>query len=123
MEITDLIGYQLIDLNKNEIIVQKNERRFSIEIEDDFGSCCGYNVIKTHLYVDNDIKRNPIITDITKREEDTGYSDRCCITFFGEEGSLANLYTTSSSGSGWCYGAAVTLKCKDLKINEVLSEW
>lgn len=123
MEITDLIGYQLIDLNKNEIIVQKNGRRFSIEIEDDEGNCCGYNIIKTHLYVSGDVKRNPIITDIYKDNEDTGYSDKCCITFFGEEKTLAKLYTESSSGSGWCYGAAVTLKCKDLKINEVLSKW
>lgn len=123
MEITDLIGYQLVDLNEKEIIVQKNGKRFSIEIDDDFGDCCGYNVIRAHLYISSEVKRNPIITDIYKENEDTGYNNRCCITFFGEEETLAKLYTESSSGSGWCYGAAVTLKCKDLKINEVLSEW
>lgn len=123
MKITDLIGYQLVDLNEDEIIVQKDRRRFSIKIEDDFGDCCGYNVIRTHLYISGDVKRNPIITDISKENDDNGASEKCCITFFGEEETLAKLYTESSSGSGWCYGAAVTLKCKDLKINEVLSAW
>ena len=123
MEITDLIGYQLVDLNEKEIIVQKNGKRFSIEIDDDFGDCCGYNVIRAHLYISDEVKRNPIITDVNKENEDNGASERCCITFFGEEETLARLYTESSSVSGWCYGAEVTLKCKDLKINEVLSEW
>lgn len=123
MKVTDLIGYQLVDLNKKEIIVQKNGKRFSIEIDDDFGDCCGYNIIRTHLYISSKVKRNPIITDISKENDDNGASEKCCITFFGEEKTLAELYTESSSGSGWCYGAAVTLKCEDLKINEVLSEW
>lgn len=123
MEITDLIGYQPVDLNKKEIVVQKNGKRFSIEIDDDSGVCCGYNNIEAHLYVGGEVKRNPIITDVTKENEDIDCSDKCCITFFGEDKILAELYTESSSGSGWCYGAAVTLKCKNLKIDEVLSEW
>lgn len=110
-------------LNENEIIVQKDEKRFSIKIEDDFGDCCGYNVINAHLYIGDEVKRNPIITDISKNKEDTGCSDKCCITFFGEDKFLAKLETESSRVSGWCYGAAVTLNCKDLKINEILSEW
>lgn len=122
MEIIDLVGYQLVDLDKNKIIVQKGERRFSIYIMTDEGDCCGYNIIKANLYI-GDIERNPIITDIYKDNEDTGYSDKCCITFFGEEKVLAKLDTESSSGSGWCYGAAVALDCKDLEINEILSEW
>lgn len=123
MKITDLVGYQLMKLNENEIIVQKDEKRFSIEIEDDFGDCCGYNNIKAHLYIGDEVKRNPIITDISKENEETGCSDKCCITFFGEDKILAKLETESSSGSGWCYGAAVTLNCKNLKIDEVLSVW
>lgn len=123
MKITDLVGYQLVDLNEDEIIVQKDKRRFSIKIEDDYGDCCGYNNIEAHLYVGGEVKRNPIITDVTKENEDIDRSDKCCITFFGEDKILAKLETESSSGSGWCYGAAVTLKCKNLKIDEVLSVW
>lgn len=123
MRIIDLIGYQLVDLNEDEIIVQKDRRRFSIKIEDDSVVCCGYNNIEAHLYVSGEVKRNPIITDVTKENEDMDWSDMCCITFFGEDKILAKLETESSSGSGWCYGAAVTLKCKNLKIDEVLSEW
>ena len=32
MKITDLVGYQLVGLNENEITVQKNGRKFSIKI-------------------------------------------------------------------------------------------
>lgn len=78
MKITDLVGYQLVDLNEDEIIVQKDRRRFSIKIEKDSGGCCGYNDIEAHLYVGGEVKRNPIITDVTKENEGIDYSDKCC---------------------------------------------
>lgn len=127
MEIKDLIGFQLVEINDSEIKLKKGDKTFALSIIDNCEEeqfCCEYNDIEANLFISKEeLDRNPIITDITidKKEDDLGQT--CTVVFFGEEKNIAKLETFSSSGSGWRYGACASVKCKELDLNEVLSQW
>lgn len=132
MNIKDLVGYQLADINENGIIVKKNGRKFIIKVDKtaDDRNCCDYNEIKTKLFIDRkEMFRNPVITNIEISDnDDLAHETRCggdakTITFFGESKPLAEFNSLSSSGSGWEYGATVKLVCEDLQIDEIVTEW
>lgn len=129
MKIKDLIGYQLVQIDDDKIIIKKDDKLYVLKIEEDYGGCCGYTEIKTHLLIDeNEIEKNPIITNIeyenTNKEQVTWFDGNSIrITFYGNDKQLANVESLSSSGSGWCYGACVTIKCKELNIDEIITEW
>ena len=125
MTCKDLIGYQLVSIDDYRIVVRKDDTKYTLYIEEDYGDCCGYNEIATKLLIsETELNRNPIITNVEITEEDgdsDGMSGR--IAFFGEYKPLAVLDTYSSSGSGWCYGACVWVQCDALEINETVSSW
>lgn len=126
MRVVDLVGYQLVSINETEIVVKQNRKVFTLHIKEDEGDCCGYNDIETSLFIDKeDLTRNPVITKVEMSLEDNDDWDgqKCKITFFGESKPIAELNTHSSSGSGWCYGACVSLICDDIELNETLSAW
>lgn len=124
MTCKDLIGYQLVSIDDNKIVVRKDNTEYIINIEEDHGDCCGYNDIETKLLIsDTELNRNPVITnvEITNEEGEWGASGR--IAFFGEYKPMAVVDTYSSSGSGWAYGACVWVYCDALEINEEVSSW
>lgn len=125
MKIKDLIGYRLEKISNEEIIISKNDKLYVLKFEEDEGNCCGYNELETTLLISDNNK--PIITNIEYEDisenEDWGYNEIIKITFFGENKEIATIKSKSSSGSGWHYGACVTVKCKELNINEVISQW
>lgn len=123
--ITDLVGCQLVSIDDKNIVVKKGERTYELDIVDQPISCCGYNRINTQLLISGDeLERNPIITNVESHTDLVGgYAQSCLVTFFGEAKPLAELSTYSSSGSGWCYGACVTVRCKQLRLEETLSQW
>lgn len=125
--IKDLVGYQLISIDASHIVVKKGYKKYVLEIEDECGGCCGFNNINTQLLVSaEELNRNPIITNVTMENEDADdyyYGDAMRVTFFGEAKPLAELCSFSSSGSGWGYGACVTIKCKALRLEEVITSW
>ena len=125
MTCKDLIGYQLVSIDDTKIVVRKDNTEYVLNIEEDCGDCCGYNEITTKLLIsDTELNRNPIITNVemTEDEDDcAGMSGK--LTFFGEYKPMAVVDTYSSSGSGWCYGAYVSIHCDVLEINEILSTW
>ena len=124
MELKDLVGYQLVKIDDDKIIVSKGNKTYVLNIEEDYGDCCGYNNIKTEMFFEENSKNNPIITRIEKKQiglEDDG--ERVEITFFGENKELAKIDSLSSSGSGWSYGACVIVKCKELNIEEEITSW
>lgn len=124
MKLKDLIGYQLVDLNNEQLIVSKNNKEYIIEINEDGGDCCGYNAIETQLFFNKaEKKRNPIITNIKVDHEEGEDDDTCKIAFFGESKKIGLIDAYSSSGSGWQYGATVWLECKTLNINETLTQF
>ena len=124
MRIAELKGYQLVSIDEQKIVVKKGEKSYILQIEEDEGDCCGYNDIVTELFISGEeLKRNPIITDIEMLVDEDGNGESCKVTFFGEYKPMAKLNTYSSSGSGWTYGAAVTLVCDALELNEGLSSW
>lgn len=124
MEIKDLIGFQLVEINDNEIKLKKDDKTFTLSIDEDYGGCCGYNDIETNLFISKEeLNRNPIITNIIIDKSESEWSETCKVIFFGEEKNIAELETNSGSGSGWHYGACAWVKCKELDLYEVLSQW
>lgn len=124
----DLVGYHLVDIDDTHIIVKKGDTEYVLRIMEDYGDCCGYNEITTKLFVsETELGLNPIITnvEIDKSETERGWTDgeSCKLTFFGGYKPLAVVDTYSSSGSGWCYGACVSICCEVLGLNEELSSW
>lgn len=127
MEIKDLIGFQLVGINGSEIKLKKGDKTFTLSIIDsceEDQTCCEYNDIEANLFISKEeLGRNPIITDITIEKSEYEWGETCKVVFFGEEKNIAELTTNSSSVSGWYYGACASVKCKELDLNEVLSQW
>lgn len=129
-----LLGAQLVDINESQITIipQNSIKPIKINIKQYEGDCCGYNFVKSCLLFDpNDTKENPIITNIELKEEREDCFDghTAFLTFFGiskamnKSEKLATLNCSSSSGSGYEYGACVVLECEELDLNMLLSEW
>lgn len=120
-----LIGMQLVDISETEMTV-KNKDGETIQFvfdDSDCGGCCGYNNFRTTLNIPKgDLKNAPIITNV-ETEENEDYSHNMIITFFGESKKLARIESDSGSGSGWCYGACVKVRCRSLGIEEILTQW
>jgi hypothetical protein len=118
-----LIGSQIVNVGDDYIEVKKDDEFFKLEIISDDGDCCGFAEFTTNLlYSQNDL-RNPIITNVTKEDDGNSYGDSSVITFFGESKPLATIESNAGSGSGWEYGAYVSLECKLLDIDETLASW
>lgn len=119
-----LIGAQIVKVNESSIEVKIDEEVHVLEIDTDYGSCCGYAEFETNLlYSEGDV-RNPVITNVELVTKEGVYEcDQTIITFYGESKELANIESEAGSGSGWTYGACVTLRCKTLNIDETLAEW
>lgn len=122
-----LIGMQLVSWDDNEktLTVKKGEDLFKLVFDDsDEGDCCGYNDFFVELLVSEDeLKRNPVITNLEYEREDGEYGEALHITFLGEAKKIMTVNSESGSGSGWSYGAVVTVKCKGLDIDEAITEW
>lgn len=127
----EIMYSQLISIDSNKIIVKKDNKLYILSIECDEGDCCGYNSVEANLLIDdNNCNNNPIITNIevdsNYSDDGDDYNDYCDsvkITFFGIDKQLATLESTSGSGSGWHYGANVSIICKDLNICETITCW
>lgn len=120
----DLIGFQLVGLTEEQILVRSPEGKvYTLFIEDDGGDCCGFNDITTTLKIKRNSKINPIITNVKVDYEEEGEGERCYVTFYGDSKVLGSIDTYSSSGSGWNYGANVTVRCSPLSLLEILSSW
>lgn len=119
----NLIGAQILTVSDDSIEVKLGDEIHTLEIISDGGGCCGYAEFTTNLlYSENDF-RNPIITNVTIDSGDSNYCDTSTVTFYGEAKPLATIESEAGSGSGWGYGAFVTLRCKSLDIDEDLASW
>lgn len=119
-----LIGAQLIEINERGFVVRKDGELIRFSFIEDYGDCCGFNQIKTHLFISKDeLRRNPIITNIQEDSVHSNDSSDLTITFFGEQKRIAKIDSMSSSGSGWGYGAFVSLRCLKTKEEEILTQW
>ena len=119
-----LVGASLVELNERRFIVNKDDMLICFTFEEDEGGCCGFNEITTNLFISKEeLHRNPIITSIQTERDAGNNEDRLIITLFGEQKQLAEIESMSSSGSGWSYGATVTLHCLKTNEKEVLTSW
>ena len=118
-----LIGAQILNIDDDSIEVKLSDKVFKLEIISDSGDCCGYADFTTNLLYSENNVRNPIITNIELENKDYYDGDSSIITFYGESKPLATVESEAGSGSGWSYGAFVSLKCKALDIDENLASW
>ena len=119
-----LVGASLVELNERRFIVNKDDMLICFTFEEDEGSCYGFNEITTNLFISKEeLHRNPIVTSIQTKRVAGNDEDRLIITLFGEQKQLAEIESMSSSGSGWGYGATVTLHCLKTNEKEVLTSW
>lgn len=122
----DLIGARLIHISNEGFIVRLSTdgstRHFVFEEEP--GDCCGFSEVTTKLLIDKEDLRNaPAITDVQFQENEGAEGDSLIITLFGISKPLAIIDSFSSSGSGWCYGSAMWVKCKETKKYFQLTSW
>lgn len=114
-----LVGMTLLDLNTHGFIVEdKDGERFHFVFEED---CCGFNEIKTTLSMSR--KNPPVITKVQYQDVSAGDEDAIVITFFGLDREIAKIFSKSSSGSGWAYGASVAVKCRKINFTEVITQY
>lgn len=114
-----LIGMTLLDLNTHGFIVEdKDGERFHFVFEED---CCGFNKIETTLSMSR--KNPPVITKVQYQDVSAGDEDAIVITFFGLDREIAKIFSKSSSGSGWAYGASVAVKCRKINFPEVITQY
>ncbi len=118
-----LIGAQILSMNEDKIHVKLGDQVHTLEIESYDGDCCGYADFTTTLLYEEENLRNPIITNVEFENNGDAYSDSSTITFYGESKTLATIESDAGSGSGWSYGACVTIRCKTLDIDEDLASW
>lgn len=122
-----LIGMQLVnwDDDKKVLTVKAEDKLLDLVFDDsDEGCCCGYNDFFAELLVsERDVSINPVITNVEVLEKDDGDCSTAKITFFGEAKKLFSIRSESGSGSGWCYGACVTVKCDALGLSDLVTSW
>lgn len=123
--INELIGAQLISFGKDKFKVKTAKGKVrTFVLDEDEGDCCGYNeVVATLLINKKELANNPIITDIKESDTEEDDGNRHILTLVGISKPLAEINSYSSSGSGWCYGACVTLECKETRLSKILSSW
>lgn len=119
-----LIGAQIISVNEQGFAIKTpNGNIRTFVVTEDYGDCCGYNNWNLKIFEEN-ISRNPIITKVEWVEgDDAAEADTATITLFGEYAPLVCLDSESSSGSGWCYGACVTLQCVETAQNFLITSY
>lgn len=130
MTVKDLVGFQLVELDDEKMLVRKDGKTYMIKFDTDDGDCCGYAEVEAKLFVENGSPQNPVITNVKYVEEDLsdgdwsdGGGNNIVITLFGELGITGQIESVCGSGSGWQYGATVTLECDELDIREVICSW
>lgn len=122
MNLKDLIGFTFVEMKNDIIIVEKNGKFYELDICTDDGDCCGYADFTTTFFIEG--KEKPGIIDVKLEDDDPdSEEDRVKVTFFGLHKKIAEINAWASSGSGWCYGACVTITCKALDLEEVIAEW
>lgn len=125
MAFDKLIGAQIVSVGISHITLKKDGILYELELESDGGDCCGYGDFETHMYYEEDSERNPIITNVVLNEAEGtyGYGSSATLTFYGEDKELAEVEASAGSGSGWQYGAWVSISCSKLDIDEMLASW
>lgn len=113
-----LIGSQLVGVSEDLIKVMKDGIVYNLELESYQGECCGSAEFDITFFDEEDIKNNPVITNVIHKREGNSWSENCELTFFGLNKEILNITAEATSGSGYMYGASVTIYCKSLDIEE-----
>lgn len=126
MELKDLVGYQVVNIDNEQMTVSKDGKSYTINFKCDYGDCCGYSdITNTLLFNPQSPKENPVIIRVESSDTESENGDEASIriTLFGEYKPLAKIEANAGSGSGWCYGATVTAICKSLNLDETIIMW
>lgn len=121
----NLIGARLVEINNEGFTIKMNNGNLQHFIfEEDPGDCCGYSEVTTKLLIDkNDLRTMPAITNVEWIKGEEGEGEAAIITLFGINKQLAEIDSYSSSGSGWCYGSTMSVRCKETGEEEIITSW
>lgn len=122
----NLIGARLVSINDEGFSVRLNTGEMRhFEFEEDPGDCCGYSDVTTKLFIDpEDMATAPAITKVEDSgAEEDGDSEVLTVVLFGLNRKLAEINSLSSSGSGWCYGSTMTVRCRETGEEEIMTSW
>lgn len=128
----EMIGGQLVEIFKDNDGVAvgfevklPNGKIMHFDFIEDEGDCCGWNSFDMVAFGDIPSNRYPVITNIEEDEHagDIREEHTLKVVFFGEYAPMCEINSCSSSGSGWCYGAAVSIKCRESGEETVLTSW
>ena len=114
-----LLGAKLIEITNEFFIVEKDKKTYKIIIKQYNGG--GYNEVIAKFVITDEI--NPVITNIKIEKYEEYMSGEAVITLYSESNEIATLKSISSSRSGCQYGAFVRIVCKELDIDEIVTEW
>lgn len=110
---TTKVHQDLIGKSYNEIVA-------AIKIDEDNGGCCGYaqcdevSAIPSHVSTDALVLKDCVEIEYDERDEDRKVLN---FVFTDGEGELILGYELrAGSGSGWSYGAWVSLSLEDREI-------
>lgn len=106
-----LVGAKFIEKTETGFVVEKDDKRYNLDYATYDGDCCGWAKIEDTLLISDNDLLNPVISscEFAEHEYDCGYD--CKMTLLGISKPIYVANATASSGSGWQYGATVTLYC------------
>ena len=126
-----LVGMQIVSIEDEVITVESasGTKQHKLKISSNPSDCCGWASFEAKLFFEPGNQRNPVIVAVGQDHNDSNDGKVNKITFFGEgkpgkNTILATIDSAAGSGSGWPYGACVTITCKELGMNNLtLVEW
>lgn len=119
--LNSLVGSYIESLDETGFVIRDKDNNLRhFDFVDDYGGCCGFNEITAALLTDK--SSGIAITNVAQERVCDG-ADELKITFFGGSKKLATIESLSSSGSGYWYGASVSVLCRETNEDVELTSW
>lgn len=115
-----LIGYRLGWLDNKQLIVFDNitKKHYGLDLD----RC--YITNDSEISINNFNRRDePFITNIKAKTLIEEKGQRTIITFYEDKEVIGEINAFTTSEDGWCRDSYTNISCKDLEIDEIMSEW
>lgn len=121
MKLKNLVGYELINLNKLGMLIKKDNDYYNVYFHVEEHGCSRCEIYTEFL--DTGISRPKITKILQKREPFVPNTDGYKITLFENDSQIGNIEMSVSSEDGDEYGSFIAAKCYDLDLCETIVSW